>query len=103
MQNKRLSLLCKPALNIAFVYDEELLLFKQTYHDAALYFVGVIIRRPRHFLYSGDCEHFGSPLDVHETYPCASPLRGCIRCTNRLSCRFVYQRNVLRGVTTSVS
>jgi len=31
IQNKRLPLLCKPVLNIAFVYDDELLLFKQTY------------------------------------------------------------------------
>jgi hypothetical protein len=27
----RLPLLCKPVLNIAFVYDDERLLFKQTY------------------------------------------------------------------------
>ena len=31
IQNKRLPLLCEPVLNIAFVYDDELLLFKQTY------------------------------------------------------------------------
>jgi hypothetical protein len=30
-QNKRLALLCKPALKITFFYDDELLLLKQTY------------------------------------------------------------------------
>jgi hypothetical protein len=31
IQNKHLPMLWKPVLNIAFVYDDELLLFKQTY------------------------------------------------------------------------
>jgi hypothetical protein len=31
IQDKRLPRLCKPVLNIAFVYDDERLLFKQTY------------------------------------------------------------------------
>ena len=47
IQNKRLPLLCKPVLNIAFVYDDELLLFKQTYLGRCLGWTSV--SRPESF------------------------------------------------------
>jgi hypothetical protein len=42
-------LLCKPVLNSAFIS-----LIQTDLSEAALYFVGTIIRRLRHFLNSGD-------------------------------------------------
>jgi hypothetical protein len=42
----RIPLLCKPALNIAFIQTD--------LSEAVLYFVGVIIRRRRYSLYSDD-------------------------------------------------
>jgi hypothetical protein len=41
--------LCKPVLNFAFVYDDKRFLFKQTYSEAVLDFVGAIIQLLRHF------------------------------------------------------
>jgi hypothetical protein len=38
MQNKRFPPLCKSVLNIAFVADDELLLFKQTYLRRSFHF-----------------------------------------------------------------
>jgi hypothetical protein len=73
-------------LNIVFIS------FIQTgISEAALYFVGAIIRRLRHLLYSGDSVSFYHQLMFSRHIPVSNP-RGSMGCANWLSCRFVDAR-----------
>jgi len=47
-------MLCKAALMIELVYDDKGVFIQTDLSEAVLYFMGAIIRRLRHFFYSGD-------------------------------------------------